>query len=635
MKWFGLMVIMLLPVQGCQLVNPQAEELPNILWITSEDNSAYFLGCYGNSYATTPNLDRLASEGFLYARAYANNPVCSPARNTILSGMYSASNGNEQMRSQYALPGIVRPYPEYLQEAGYYCTNNFKTDYNFDGDYNAFWNECSKEAHYRNRPEGSPFFAVFNLMTTHESSSFRQIPRDELKHDPEKVEIAPYHPDTPEMKHDWAQYYDTHQQMDAQVGALLKELEESGEADNTIVFYYGDHGGILARSKRYVYETGTRVPFIIRIPEKYRHLYPAAKPGERVDRQVSFVDLVPTLLSIIGSPVPEHLQGDAFLGKQQSEEPDYVFMSRQRMDERIDMVRAVRDKQYRYIRNYMPFRITMQHLEFLFMAPSAQSWEDAFHAGETNELQSRFFLEKPVEELYDTEQDPWEIHNLAEDPEHQEVLVRMREALTERMREIRDVGLLPETEYAHLAGDGSLYDYMRSSVCPFEELLQAAQLATSAGQGDIQAYTSYLDHEHSAIRYWGAVGMLIHRDHAGLDLEVLEGATEDPSSSVAIMAAETLYRLEEREPAIAAYERILSDTVRYGMFDRNFALNSMDAAEVRSPLLDKRVKALYDSKKDVIKGFDRFDNYDFLMSGYLLQKWGLMSHENPEFNISF
>ncbi len=600
---------------------------PNILMITSEDNSAYFLGCYGNKMADTPNLDKLASEGFMYTHAFANHPVCAPARNTILTGVYAASNGNEQMRSKYAKSEVVKTYPEYFREAGYYCTNNVKTDYNYAGDWNAIWDECSREATYKNRAPGQPFFAVFSNFTTHESRIHQQIPTEELKHDPLKVEIAPYHPDLPEIRHDWAQYYDRHEQMDAEVGEILKELEESGEAENTIIIYYGDHGGVLARSKRFVYETGTRVPFIIRIPEKYKKYWPAEKPGEKVSRIVSFVDLVPTFLSLARMDIPDYLQGDAFLGDQKTEDPEYAFMTRQRMDERYDMVRAVRDQKFRYIRNYMPFRITMQHLDYLFRAPSAQAWEDAFKAGKTNEVQSRYFLEKPLEELYDTENDPWEINNLADDPAYVEVLKRMQTALTDWMREIKDVGLIPEPEYADFAGDGALYDYMRSDDCPFDELLSAAQLATSK-DADVNALVRNLKSENSAIRYWGAVGMLIHRKNAASAVEELKTASNDETGSVATMAAETLFRMGLEKEALAAYLHIMNDRDSYNAVDRNFALNSVDAVDARSPELEKVVSEIYETDKEVLKTNQRAEAFDVLMSETLLKKWGLITADD-------
>jgi N-sulfoglucosamine sulfohydrolase len=605
------------------------QELPNILWITSEDNSAYFSGAYGNSFATTPNIDRLATEGFLYTHAYGTNAVCSPTRNTIITGVYAASNGNENMRSSYAKSDVVHTYPEYLREAGYYVTNNVKTDYNTPSiDPAEIWDESSNTAHYGNRPEGKPFFAIFNLMTSHESSIHRQIPTGELRHDPEQVPLPPYHPDTPEMRHDWAQYYDRVEDMDTQVGELLQELADSGLADNTIVFYYGDHGGVLARSKRFVYETGTQVPFVIRIPEKYAYLYPAEEPGDTVDRLVNFVDLAPTLLSIAGIPIPEYMQGDAFLGMQKTRDPQYTFMSRLRMDERYDMVRAVRDERYRYIRNYMPFRITMQHVDYLFNAPSAQSWEDAFKAGTTNEVQSRFFRPKPVEELYDTENDYWEVNNLADDPAHADVLVRMRNALADWQREIRDVGLIPETDYMDFAGDGSMYDYMRSPECPFEDLLSAANLATSGDPGALDTFIEYLNHEHSAMRYWGVTGILILKDAARPAIPALKRVAADESGAVATLAAEALYGLGEKDAAVQAYVNLLQDTTTYAMTDRNFALNSIDAINDQSPEIVSAVQKLYDEKGESAQGFARYSVYDFLMSEYLLKKWGRLSSDD-------
>lgn len=604
-------------------------EPPNILWITSEDNSP-LLGCYGDELATTPNLDQLASEGFRYTLAFANCPVCSPARNTIITGVYAASNGNEQMRSNFRKPGHVEAYSSLLRKAGYYCTNNSKTDYNCSNiDPAEVWDESSGEAHYRDRPEGKPFFAVFNLMISHESQIFQSsfIPGGEAPaeatppgHDPFKVILPPYHPDIPEMRHDWATYYDRIEEMDAMVGDLLQELEELGEAENTIVFYYADHGGVLARSKRYIYETGTRVPFILRIPDKYKHLYPGKKPGDTVDRMISFVDLAPTLLSMIGAELPDYLQGDAFLGAQKSTDPEYVHMTRGRMDERIDMSRAVRDKKYRYIRNYMPFRIPLQHLAFLFNATSAQAWEDAFLAGNCNETQSIPFQTKPVEELYDTENDPWEVHNLAGNPAYKEVLERMRKENRDWMAGIRDVGLIPETEYTSLAVEGSMYDYMRSAECPFDLLLEAAEKATLPGAGETEAYLEYLESDHTAVRFWGITGLRIHMKEASSATEALKQASGDPSSAVAILAAETLYHLGEKASAIEAYIRILTEET-YGMLDRNFALNSIDATQISDQDIQEAVKQLYDGMKDSIRGFARYNQYDFLMSEYLLTRW--------------
>ncbi len=568
------------------------EDLPNILWITSEDNSAYFLGCYGNSFATTPNLDKFSSEGFLYTHAYAPSPVCHPSRNSIITGVYSASNGNEHMSSSYPTSEIVLPYTSFLHEAGYYCTNNLKTAYNSSNINADIWDECSGRAHYLNGPEGKPFFAVFNLFSSHESSNHLQTPEAELRHSPKEVKIAPYHPETPEMLHDWAQYYDRIENMDKEVGMLLQELEDNGLTENTIVFYFSDHGGVLPHSKRYCDETGTHVPLIIRIPEKYKHLYPAARPGEEVDRLVNFVDLAPSLYSMIGLPIPAYIQGKAFLGEQKTADPEYTFMTGQRMDERFDMVRAVRDSRYRYIRNYMPFRISMQHVDYLFRMPSARSWKAAFQAGECNEVQSRYFLPKEVEELYDTENDYWEVHNLAGDPAYAEVLNRMRNSLDDWRMGVRDAGVIPETEYQALAGNNSLYDYVRSDSCPFEELITASDLAVMGGAKDLETYLQYLKNENSALRYWGATGLLMLKEDARQAIPELTAASMDEAGAVATLVAEALYGLGEKKTAIKAYAHIFTDGQHFETIDRFFALGSIDALLDDDPRLVEMVQKL-------------------------------------------
>jgi hypothetical protein len=315
------------------------------------------------------------------------------------------------------------------------------------------------------------------------------------------------------------------------------------------------------------------------------------------------------------------MQGDAFLGEATTAAPEYVHMTRGRMDERIDMSRAVRDTEFRYIRNYMPFRIYLQHLAYLFTASSAQAWEDLFKAGKTNELQSVPFRTKPVEELYDTENDPWEVRNLAADPAYTDVLLRMREANRSWMAGIRDVGLIPETDYPKLMGDASMYDYMRSKACPFDELLEAAEKATMPGQGEISAYMKNLKSKHPAIRYWGATGLLIHLDEATMAIPALQKATKDESSSVATLAAEALYWLGQKDMAVHTYIRILTDP-SYGMMDRNFALNSVDAIHLTDPALTDTVKQFYEDQKEEVSGWARFNTFDVLMAENLLKQWG-------------
>ncbi|MDZ7317438.1 MAG: sulfatase, partial [candidate division KSB1 bacterium] len=428
-------------VAGGAWITCREPERPNILWITSEDNSPLF-GCYGDTFATTPNFDRLAKESVVFDNAFATSPVCAPARNCLVTGVYPASTGTEPMRSRYPLPTFIKPYPLYLREAGYYCTNNVKTDYNFLGDDASYWDECSTTAHYKNRPAGKPFFAVFNFTISHEHTLHTSIPAEQLRHDPAKVKLPPYHPDTPEIRHDWAQYYDQIQALDEQVGRVLKELEENGLAEDTIVFYYGDHGGVLPRSKRFLYETGLRVPMMIRFPQKYQHLAPA-RPGQRIDQLITFADIPKSLLSLVGIRPPEYMQGHAFLGRYKDKPRRYALAFRSRMDERYDLSRSLRDKRFRYTRHFNPHRPLGQHLEYLWRMPATRSWEAEYRAGRCNEVQSRFWRPKPAEELYDVVNDPWEVNNLAGNPQYAEVLQRMRADLRAWMLEVRDAGFLP------------------------------------------------------------------------------------------------------------------------------------------------------------------------------------------------
>jgi arylsulfatase A-like enzyme len=283
-------------IAACSL-HATAAEKPNILWITSEDNAAHWLGCYGNGQASTPRLDKLAAGGILFRHAYSNAPVCAVARSTILTGVHAPSQGTQHMRSRHPIPAEIKPHVAYLRQQGYHCTNASKTDYNFKGNDNAIWDECSAKAHYRSRSQGQPFFAIFNLTETHESSLFGGRNRSgNTRLKPSEIQLPACLPDLPEVRNDFAAYHDNMTRLDQRVGAILDELEQAGLADDTIVFYYSDHGGPTPRGKRYLEDTGTHVPMLVRVPGKWHSLTPF-KPGEAVDEPVSFVDLAFTATS--------------------------------------------------------------------------------------------------------------------------------------------------------------------------------------------------------------------------------------------------------------------------------------------------------------------------------------------------
>lgn len=562
----GLLAACLFAIAAQAQKVPASPNLPNILWITSDDNSPFFLGCYGSELGTTPNLDKLASEGFRYTQAYANAPVCAPTRNTIITGIYATSGGNHHMRSNYSRSEVTRLLPEYFRKLGYYCTNNVKEDYNFKGgktegsEAGVIWDESSAKATYKNRNPGQPFFAVFNTMMSHESSIHPPDSGRATRHDPSKVKLPPYHPDTKEIRHDWARYYDVIENMDAWVGEKLKELDDAGLADNTIVIYYSDHGGILARSKRYLYETGLHIPFIVRIPEKYKHLFPTAKPGSTVDRMISLIDLFPTMLSIVGEKkLPSYLQGQAFLGPLKTEAPQYVYSFRGRMDERYDMMRSVKDKRFRYVRNYYPYRSNGIYNRYMWRAVSTRSWHQAYLSGKCNAAQSAYFEPKPVEELYDVENDYWEVNNLAAKPEYREVLLRMRAENNRWMEAVLDAGFFPEGELKKIADKQPLYDYMRSGKESIKRQMAAADLADFATSKDLTALTNNLTNANTVVRYWAALGLRRLGADASPAVPALKKALNDSSPDVAIASAEALYYAGLKEPAVAALIKALKD----------------------------------------------------------------------------
>lgn len=504
--------------------------LPNILWIVSEDNCP-FIGAYGDPLARTPAIDRLASEGILYRNAYSTAPVCAPSRFGILTGVYPESCGPaHHMRANAHLPAFIRTYPELMRAAGYYCTNNAKTDYNCDVDPAAIWSAQGAKAHWRDRPKGTPFLSVVNLMTTHESRLFKPVSG---RVGPSDIDVPAHLPDTPEIRQDYASYYNLMDQMDGQVASLLDELEASGLADDTIVFYYSDNGGSLPRSKRYCYDEGLRCALVVRVPPKFAHLSPHP-PASVVEAPVSLIDLAPTVLSLAGQRAPATMQGSAFLGNRRSPPKRYAFGMRNRMDERYDFVRTVTDGRYRYIRNYAPHRPCGQHQAFAWLAQGYQSYERAFLAGECSGPQRRFFERRPVEEFYDVKTDPDQIDNLAARPEQRKRLSTMRRALDAHMLAIRDNGFIPEG----LSVEG--YQASRSTAAyPLKDIMALAEDAARGDPAGLRRFADLLAHPNAVMRYWAATGLLIMGPAARPAAQNLRSALEsDPCPQVRIVAAE-------------------------------------------------------------------------------------------------
>lgn len=584
MRILAASAVFVLLAVGCRRSPPP----PNMLWITCEDMGPH-LGAYGDAYATTPNLDRLAARGMRYAHVWSNAPVCAPARTAIISGMYPTSTGSEHMRSMTRLPAGMKMYPQYLREAGYYATNNVKEDYSLakPGD---VWDESSDKAHWRNRPAGRPFFAIFNLTMTHESQ-IRLRPHTPV-HDPAGVRVPAYHPDTPEVRRDWAQYYDKITEMDERAGRILEELERDGLAGQTIVFFYSDHGSGMPRSKRWPFNSGLQVPLILYVPPAYAHLVPGGwKPGGVNGRLVGFVDLAPTVLSLAGIKPPDHMQGRAFLGPYAAAPPQYLFGFRGRMDERYDLVRSARDERYVYIRNYMPHKIYGQHVAYMFETPTTQVWKRLYEEGKLDAAQRAFWERKPPEELYDLQTDPDEVRNLAGSPEHQATLERFRAALREWILSVRDVGFLPEGEIHSRSAGSTPYEMGHDRErYPLERILETAELASMLDPKATATLAERLADADSAVRYWAALGLLMRGAPAvqGRRSE-LRRALGDASPYVRIVAAEALGRYGD-SPDLKEALRVLLELApadRNGVYVSIAALNAIDelgekAAPVRA-----------------------------------------------------
>lgn len=553
MRIFVILIIAV-TLSSCFPRKRENVEKPNIIWITCEDISPY-LGSYGCKEAQTPNLDKLATNGIRYTRAYANSPVCAVARSTILSGMHASTIGTHQMRSYVQLPEEIPAYPKVLRNAGYYCTNNSKKDYNsiFERD-TSLWDESSKKAHYKNRKEGQPFFAVFNIFVTHESQLSEknvtkyinngQIP-EKTRINPADIELPPYHPDLPDIRQDWARYHDLITLMDERVGGLLNELEESGLSDNTIVFFYSDHGGQLARSKRFIYNVGTQVPLIIRFPEKWKHLE-EKEPGSTENSIVSFVDFAKTVISIAGCEIPEIMQGRVFLGKEKEDAPGYAYFYRDRMAERYDFCRAVTNGNYYFIRNFMPHRPRGRTNRYGYTVQANwRAWEEHFDSGKCDEIQSQFYQPKTAFELFNTQKDPWHVKNLLQDNQYQKIIEELSDELDKWMVETRDIGLIPEPMFSDLIGEGkeykTIYEYAQSKDYAVQRILEAAKMSTSGKLGNIQECFRYIKDENPIIRHWGAYGLFLARStDESIQNALREMAQNDEYASNRIMANQVL-----------------------------------------------------------------------------------------------
>ena len=490
------------------------------------------------------------------------------------------------------MPAGWKMFPGYLRDAGYYCTNNGKEDYNLEKP-EGTWDVTQggnggppgyspNFGHWRNRKPGQPFFAVFNNMTTHESQIFRSATNKNIIHDPAKARVPAFQPDIPEVRRDWAQYHDLLTAEDTQHEARIDELTADGLLEDTIIIVTSDHGCGMPRYKRFPYDSGLHVPMILIFPDKYRHLAPKDYvPGGRSDRLLNTVDLAPTMLSLAGIKPPEFHQGQAFAGPFEAPPRAYNFGFRGRMDERYDLMRSVRDKRYIYIRNYNPHKIYGQHVDYMWSLPSTPAWERLYKEGKLKAPQTYFWETKPPEELYDLQTDRDEVHNLAALPQHKDTLARFRKAHHEHELAVRDLGLLPEGEMHARAGKSAPYDMGHDpKQFPVERILAAADLASFLQPGVTSRLEALMKDPDSAVRYWGVMGVLMRgKDEVAKLQTPLRKSLTDSSPHVRIAAAEALglHGTEQELQTVVPLLLELADAPKSGSYAAIHALNAIDA----------------------------------------------------------
>lgn len=515
---------------------------PNILFITIEDTSPHFIGCYGNTGVKTPNIDQLAKEGVRFTHAYSTNTVCAPSRFTILTGVRSSTAGTGNHRTNYKIPDAITGFPFLLKNAGYYTTNNAKTDYNVANEKQLIalnWNESSSKADYANRKNDQPFFSVYNFMDSHQSRTMtspyewyaenilEKIPEQE-RAKPEEVIVPPFYRDSPEMRKQMLRLYNSLHYTDAKVGELVARLKAEGLMENTVIFFFGDHGQGMPGFKTHASSLGHQVPFIVRVPAKFQHLIPA-QPGSIHEGLVDFQGLAPTILSITGNPVPDYMKGAVFLGSKKKTPARYFRGARDNTDEEIDLARTVIRDSMVYVRSYYPYLPTIQRHKYMDVADIMQLIRSEQKEGKLNALQSSVVSRhRPAEALFNIRQDPWEAENLAGNPAYRKILIELRTDNQRAILENRDVMFAPEAVLSQIDKTDTLYNFAKNnSLYPLARILETAEM-TGKGNAFFTKQKAWLSDENSIVRYWAAIGLHSQLKNV-LDEKVLSAAMQNES----------------------------------------------------------------------------------------------------------
>ncbi|WPR73337.1 sulfatase-like hydrolase/transferase [Algoriphagus sp. NG3] len=507
-----------------------AQDQPNIVWITSEDNSKHYLKLYNEDGVETPNIAKLAETGLVFDYAFSNGPVCSVARSTLISGSYAPRTGAQYHRKirTVPMPRNLEMFPFYLREAGYYTANNAKEDYNLEKGA-LVWDESSNSASYKNRKDGQPFFYVHNFQVTHEGQL--HFGQEKMKNTPISTlppsgALQPNHPQTALFQYTKAFYLGRIAEMDRQIGELIDQLKADGLLENTFIFYFGDHGGVLPGSKGYLYETGLHVPLVIHVPERYKDRV-SYKTGTRVKEFVSFVDFAPTVLHLAGIKVPNQMDGEPFLSKSQtSNEVAYGYADR--FDEKYDFVRSVRKGKYKYIRNFQPFNFDGIYNAYRYKQMAYKEWFDLYRSGKLNQFQRQFFEVKPAEALFDIEKDPYETTNLAKDPVYQKELLVMRKVLENWILSMPDLSFYPEFYLIQEAFENPV-EFGQAYKKDIRNYYLTANLATIEFSKAVQKLKRKLDDDDPWVRYWALCALSsFGKEAKSLENAVKKISLDDP-----------------------------------------------------------------------------------------------------------
>ncbi len=556
------LILTFLTTAACTLAT--AADRPNIVWIVSEDNSIHYLRHFFPGGAAAPAIEGLAKDGVTFDHAFSNAPVCSVARTTLITGCHAPRIGSQFHRhgKLAAMPEGLRMFPAYLREAGYHTTNHFKKDYNA-AEGAGVWDDSSKDASWRNRPDPSqPFFHFRTSMESHEGTlHFDQnsFVNTRPGHDPAKIALAPQHPDTPLFRHTHARYLDHMVRIDGAVAEIVAMLEADGLLENTFIFYFGDHGGVLPGSKGFLYDTGLHVPLVVRIPERFRHLADGFMPGSRVPGFVSFVDFGPTVLHLAGVKVPEPMDGKPFLGKgvtlAEVNARDEAFAYADRMDEKTDFVRALRKGKHHYVRSFQPWQPDglVNHYRYLNLA--MQEWRSLYEEGKLEGPAAAFFERRPAEQLFDSEADPYHVKNLAADPAHQSVLLEMRGLLGARLREMPDLSYYPESHLIRVAmNDPSGFGQRQKD--EIAGLAAIADLALEPFAASEPKLRTALASANPWERYWAAMVATAFGPQAATLVPAVEPLLEADQPVVRLRAIEFLGSVGAIDPQPALAELI-------------------------------------------------------------------------------